>query len=70
MALPPGALRATEPKALRCNGRVNVSRVALLGRDPDVIADVARVPRMNLCDVTTHVHRAEHGRVAERERIS
>src|SRR5215213_11627912 len=69
MALPPGAIRATEPKALRSNGRVNVSRVALLGRDPDVIADVARVPRMNLCYVTTHVHWAEHGRVAERERI-
>jgi hypothetical protein len=24
---------------------------------------------MNLCYVTTHVHWAEHGRVAERERI-
>jgi hypothetical protein len=46
-----------------------VSRVALLDRDPDVIADVARVPRMNLCDVTTHVHWAEHGCVAKRERI-
>ena len=69
MALPPGAVRATEPKPLRRNGGVDVSRVALLGRDPDVIADVARVPRMNLCNVTTHVHRAEHGRVTERERI-
>ena len=69
MALPPGAVRATEPEALGCNGRVNVSRVALLGRDPDVVADVARVPRMNLCDGTTHVHWAEHRRVAERERI-
>ena len=32
-------------------------------------ADVARVPRMNLCHVATHMHWTEHGRVAERKRI-
>ena len=69
MTLPPAAIRAAEPKPLRRNGGVDVSRVALLGRDPDVIADVARIPRMNLCDGTTHVHWTEHRRVAERERI-
>jgi len=34
-----------------------------------MIADVARVPRVNPCYVATHVHWAEHGRVAERKRI-
>src|SRR5215204_3269651 len=67
MALPPGAVRATEPKSVRCNGRVDVSRVALLGRDPDVIAGLARVPCVNPRHVTADMHRAEHVGVTECE---
>jgi len=69
MALPPGGSHVAEPRALRRYGRVDVTRRALLDGDPDVGADVARVPRMDIRHVTTHVHRTKQGRVTESERI-
>src|SRR5215208_1222716 len=69
MALPPGACLATEPRALRRNRGVDVTRRALLDRHPQVGADLARVARMDLRHVTADVHWTDYGRVTERERI-